>query len=258
MLFVLVLQNVSREGRISRGNLWPAGVTFISLSTLYLGRYRDKHQKDQKKNLQSMFFPYLSKKYVDGCSFSLISYWYTFSYLVNLLSCQWGPLSFYVPQSHSLTEQLIFDRTSKTRWSNLFKQERVVSDCLWSCPVGLLLMGVFKAGISAAFLNNFLNGWLTLLWGREEVSQHLIRISSAATSVSSLIPGSCRLEMTLPPLLLNLPIRPLNTEKPCPPPPKTEGAHALSLSMSWICFSTLTTLESLHQIPSSTCVTGIG
>lgn len=205
-----------------------------------------------------MFFPYLSKKYVDGCSSSLISYWYTLSYLVNLLSCQWGPLSFYVPQSHSLTEQLIFDRTSKTRWSNLFKQERVVSDHLWSCPVGLLLMGVLKAGISAAFLNNFLNGWLTLLWGREEVSQHLIRISSAATSVSSLIPGSCRLEMTLPPLLLNLPIRPLNTEKPCPPPPKTEGAHALSLSMSWICFSTLTTLESLHQIPSSTCVTGIG
>lgn len=138
----------------------------------------------------------------------------------------------------------------------MLEQERVRSDCLWSCPVELL-MGVFK-GWDFCYLCEQFSQWLTNLVvgeGGSFPTSHQ-NFQCCNFCLLSLILGSCRAEMTLPPPLLNLPIRSLNTEKLCPPPPNTEGTHALSLSVHWIYCSTLTTLESLHQILSM-YVTGI-
>lgn len=230
MLFAFIFQNVSKEARISRGNLWPAGVTFISLSALYLGRYRDKHQMDQKKLAESIFFPYISKRYGDGWSSSLNCYWCTFFYLVNLLSCLEGLYDFLFHKATALQNSSSLTEPQKTRWSNLLKQERVRSDCLWFCPVELL-MGVFK-GWDFCYLSEQFSQWLTNLVvgeGGSFPTSHQ-NFQCCNFCLLSLIPGSCRVEMTLPPPLLNLPIRSLNAEKPCPPPPKTEEhRHAASL-----------------------------
>lgn len=196
-----------------------------------------------------MCFPYTSYKYGDGCSSSLNSYWYTFFNLVNLLNCHEGLEVFLfhkataIQNSSSLTEPQRPDGQiclNRNEWDQI------------ACGLGPveLLMGVFK-GWDFCYLSKLFSQWLTnlvVVKGGSFPTSHQ-NFQCCNFCLLSLILGSCSVEMTLPPPLLKLPIRSLNTETPCPPPPKTAGTQALSLSMYWFA-SAAWPLLSLHQILS--------